>query len=463
MGCYNTDMYGRKTIWIIAGLALLLASCSRPVLPEATATATRVLPTPQAFTPLASATLAQEATATPQEATPTAGSTASPAAATPTTGSAASPAAAAPTAANLTPGALPATQVPTPTLAPTPYPLRETIPIPPDTLPAPMYLLANFNGMTQVWRLSPQGQLSQVTFEAEDVTGMDVSPLEGMLAYTTRQRLVWSNKDGGEARLLVGGFDVSAPHWSPDGLQLAYRLDGIKVFSLATGEWIDVIQDANLETKNIQLYTPWQWSPDGRSLLARVQLYECNVFSVATLNGALNGSFGFGGIGTLAGARDRVSWYVGEPAYGGFCANESGLWRVDARSGRATSLFGSIENGRVQLAGWPYVAQDGHLQYFLGQSAYRPDESSDKWDAPMRMVSSAADGVSQRAALSAESFVFYDDLGFGEVLWAPDGSFAILTAVTDQPPRKDAWLVKADGSPAVSLGYLGYNFRWGLP
>jgi hypothetical protein len=112
--------------------------------------------------------------------------------------------------------------------------------------------------------------------------------------------------------------------------------------------------------------------------------------------------------------------------------------------------------------GYPALAPDGRLQYFLGQAANQGD-NQDIWNAPMRMVSTRSDGVSDRQGLRQDEYIFYDDYGFGEVLWAPDASFAIVTTITDQPPRKDAWLLKADGSPAIFLGYLGYNLRWGIP
>ena len=199
---------------------------------------------------------------------------------------------------------------------------------------------------------------------------------------------------------------------------------------------------------------------DGR-ILVRVQLYECNVFELVTLNGSETQSFGFGGIGAFNWGRDGYSIFYAEPAYGGFCGNEPGLWRIDSRNGVKTTMIGSEENGRLLLVGWPVVTPEGRLQYFLGQVT-NPD-GEDIWNAPLGMVSTKMDGVTDRQALRTDEFVFYDDYGFGEVLWAPDASFAIVTTVTDQPPRKDAWLLRTDGSPAVFLGYLGYNLRWGKP
>jgi hypothetical protein len=329
----------------------------------------------------------------------------------------------------------------------------------PGLLPQSLYTLANLHGVTQIWRVDPQGNRTQVTYETEDVTGFDVALSDGVLAYTTSNQLYVTRQGGYVPGLVVDGAQVSNPVFSKDGSQLAYAMDGIKVYNRDRGEWSNVIFNSGKDTNYVRRYVPVRWSQDGQRILVNVQLYECNVYELVTLNGTETQSFGFGGIGAFNWGREAYNLLYAEPVVGGMCGNEPGLWRIDARNGQKTVLINREENGRIQLVGFPVVNPEGRMQYFLGQV---PNEQ-DIWNAPLRMVSAQMDGVTDRQSLRTDEFVFYDDYDIGEVLWAPDASFAIVTAVTDQPPRKDAWLLKTDGSPAVFLGYLGYNLRWGTP
>ena len=136
--------------------------------------------------------------------------------------------------------------------------------LPAGLLPQPLYMLANLHGIAQIWRVDPQGNHTQVTYETEDVTGFDVATSDGALAYTTSNQLYMTREGGYVPGLVVDGAQVSNPVFSQDGGQLAYAMDGIKVYNRDRGEWSNVIFNSGKDTNYVRQYIPVRWSPDGR-------------------------------------------------------------------------------------------------------------------------------------------------------------------------------------------------------
>jgi hypothetical protein len=145
-----------------------------------------------------------------------------------------------------------------------------------------------------------------------------------------------------------------------------------------------------------------------------------------------------------------------------FLANDSvgmvtpGLWRIDVDSGQGVTLMGGSQTGTLIFAGWPKQAPDGRLLYFYGETATFPESGS--W--PTTMTVSEADGVTGRTPLRSDSYIP------AEVLWWRDGSLAVISDASEPsnvyPPLGPLRLLRADGSPAVTLTDQGRNLRWGL-
>ncbi len=133
------------------------------------------------------------------------------------------------------PTTTPTTRPPTDTPVPTPQPTRVVIQ---EILPAALYFLQD----GQIQRLESDGvTLTQMTQEQEPVTDFDVSPVDARLIYVAGNSLIEANPQYGTHFVKVVGAPVedqpdayvsqriSAPHFSPDGSQVAFGLNGINL------------------------------------------------------------------------------------------------------------------------------------------------------------------------------------------------------------------------------------------
>jgi hypothetical protein len=367
-------------------------------------------------------------------------------------------------------------------LAPTPGPLvTPTEAAPTDTptpevppvLPAPLYFLANRSGSFQVWRVEVDGAtLDQITDEAADVDAFDVSPADGTLAYVSGNQLILANADGGDRHVLVAGAELSAtpdesrwsqalgnPVWSPSGDRLAYSLNGLNIYTIATGATANILANT-LPTQDapasIMLYNPDQFSPDGSQLLARVAYYEAGSLIIIPSEGGLLRSTSIPqGIVCCqpAWSNDGTSIFLANDSVG---IVSPGLWRIDADSGQGVTLVGGSQtDSPLIFVGWPKQAPDGRLLYFYGETATFPERGT--W--PTTMTVSQADGVTGRTPLRSDSYIP------AEVLWWHDGSLAVISDASEisnvYPPLGPLRLLWADGSPAVTMTDQGRNLRWG--
>ena len=181
-----------------------------------------------------------------------------------------------PVIATATPTAIP----PTATAAPTTRPTRVVIP---EILPAALYFLQD----GQIQRLESDGvTLTQLTQEAEPITDFDVSPVDARLVYVAGNSLIEANPQYGTRIVKVVGTQlgdepsayvvqrISDPHFSPDGSQIAFGLNGINL--IPAGESTeyttllpsDPYPDPNNPPRSaVRFFFPGQWSPDGTQLL----------------------------------------------------------------------------------------------------------------------------------------------------------------------------------------------------
>ena len=353
-----------------------------------------------------------------------------------------------------------------------------TVSAPADTavsLPHTLYYLApDSGGVTQVFRMERDGATRhQVTSETENVSDYDVSPVDGSVAYVVNNHLVHIYSDGSNRDVLIDGGPVdsnnpfvntmSSPVFSPDGQTLAYGYKGLRVFSLTgnTSYWL--LQNQTTDAGNgllvpKELYTPERYSPDGSKLLITLGYYEGA--SSAIYDPATKALVRLdGGEGAII-CCDDVRWasngsslYAASPTVGMF---NSGLWKVDAATGKVTTLIDDkAGDNNYNLADEAYLAPDGQL-YFFFATASSPDGMIMR--SPLQLVRSAPDGVTGRTVLSKEDFQLLN-----EALWAPDASFVIAALAPTQEVYQggQAEIVYLDGRPNVVLAPFVQQMKWG--
>jgi len=328
-------------------------------------------------------------------------------------------------------------------------------------------------GIAQVFRLETDGKtVKQLTFETSAVDSYDVSLADGSVAYVAGNQLLLIDADGSDRRVLLDGgavdvnnpfaTNVSKPVFSPNGQTIAYGYRGLNLYAVATGVSNRVIED-QLDDQGSgfilprELYSPDRYSPDGTKLLITLGYYEgASAAIYYPAAGSLVRMSGAEGALICCGEEewtlDGSAFYAASPAVGMF---NSGLWKVDAASGAVTTLISSnYESSLFNYADEPYLAPDGRLYYFfLGAAA----EFNSR--APLQLVRSAPDGVTDRTTLRPETFELMN-----EAFWAPDASFIIIA----HAPIAEVYqggllqLYYTDGKKdMISLLPYGQQLKWG--
>lgn len=364
-----------------------------------------------------------------------------------------------------TPTALPATAIPSPTTRPTPVIL-------PDILPAALYFLQD----GQIQRLESDGvTLTQMTQEEDPITDFDVSPVDARLVYVSGNRLVEANPQyGTEVVKLDGGpYDeneseaqitqrITAPHFSPDGSQIAFGLNGVNLIPAGeANDYTTILPSDPYPAPNtsprtaIRFFSPGQWSPDGERILVNFG-YWPEAGGIALLNvdsGALTELTSSDPNATLC-----CGWDWGQTGAVGYIASDqliytsAGLTQVDAATGNGLPLVigmpakGPTLGDPIRLFQSAYETEDGSILSFVSQSE---DFGA---DAPYQMQRMAADGSGLQPESTAEF------LRVVEVLWAKDGSGAVLRTQTAEGEQL-VWLPRGVDE-AVTLPIVGSELRW---
>jgi hypothetical protein len=267
------------------------------------------------------------------------------------------------------------------------------------------------------------------------------------------------DRDGGDRRLLVDNASVdpgatefattqriSAPRFSPDGRFLAYGYDGLWILDTATNEAVHLIQN---ETNPLKLYTPVEWAPNSLQLLLNVATPDTN--TIAFVNPGVEPLITEVEIRNVccqvAWSPDSSSLVVAAPFIGSVAA---GLWRYDALSGERTELVPNQADGLFQFAGWP-LDLGGSLRYFYASSAEVPSG-----DPLLFMVQTGSDGQAERTQLRPDAFG-----QIGEVLWALDGSLALVVQLGQDGISGSVVLASADERQLELLVDSAQSLRWG--
>lgn len=348
----------------------------------------------------------------------------------------------------------------------------------PGLLPHPLFFINNDSaGLAQVFRLGTDGKsLTQLTFEPVAVTGYDISPVDGSVAYAANNQLLLINADGSGRRMLADGGPIDpnnpfittlgSPAFSPDGRTIAYSNRGLILYSLSTGTSTTAYEEILFDPTfggyvPGKMFIPQKYSPDGTKILITVAIPNSDGISGAIYNIAADSITSLSGGDGARLCCDQQAWtadssalYVGISSVGMF---GSGLWHVDAASGNLTTLLPTeAGGGTFNLANHPYLAPDGQLYFFFG-AVSSPDGFIDH--APLQMVRSGLDGVTGRTVLRPETFV-----GLNEALWAPDASFVIVARAVDPTVYEGGVIELYYTDPAmgvISMLPSGRELKWG--
>ena len=349
-------------------------------------------------------------------------------------------------------------------------PTNVTPQTPTGLLPHSLHFINNDNAsIPQVFRLEVDGKtLKQITFEPVQVESYDVSRVDGSVAYVSNNQLLLINADGSGRRVLVDGGPVDPnnpfinsirlPVFSPNGQTIAYGYKGLNFYAVASGVSNRVLDD-NIENLNNLLvvreaYSPGKYSADGTKLLVTLQYYEGGSSAIyyPAANSLVRLSNDEGALiccGEPEWTQDGSALFTGNPTIGMF---NPGLWRVDATSGKVTTLLG----GESNFVDEPYLAPDNQLYFFYSNQLGTPETSN---RSPLQLVRSAADGVTNRTVLILDSFLLLN-----EALWAPDASLVIVATAPIAEVYQGGLieLYYTDGkTPMISLLPYGQQFRWG--
>jgi Tol biopolymer transport system component len=341
----------------------------------------------------------------------------------------------------------------------------------PDLLPHPVFFLSASSGSAQVWKLERDASTqSQVTNEAKAVESFDVSRVDGSVAYVSNNQLYLVNSDGSNRRLLVDNAaanpeaedyflneHISDPVFSPNGTSLVHAFNGLWLLDLSTNQAVQLLENEIEERKGsevpVSVYTPIQWSYDSQKILVAIGGFESSRLSVLNLGEGQSltdldtGSDVF--CCQVSWAQDSNSVLVASPYIG---LIEPGLWQYEADSGEQTELLGVTEEGMFQFAGWPLEVADGSLRYLYTSSTEIPAN-----DLPLFMMRSDADGVNGRVQMRPDSFS-----NIGEVLWAEDGSLALIVQLTTAgDPNGSVLLAFSDERQLQILIPSAHSLHWG--
>ena len=363
------------------------------------------------------------------------------------------------------------------TASPQPTPAQP--PAAPTVLPAPLYYLAPNGTTQQIWRIETDGTTrTPITQEAAGVSDFDVSARDGSLAFLSGNALVTADGLGKNRSVLVQGpplalernesdytSEVTKPRWSPDGLRIAYGMNGINLIDTAGGTPTALLPNDPIPgpndpiTQTANLYWPYNWSPDGARMLIEIGYYRSEgSLGVLTLadNSVLSLSSPQGYVCCApTWSRDNQSIFYANPVNG---IVPPGMWRTDVTTGHSTTLIEGIAKDAQLLAAQVQQASDGNLYYFYGVVKAPGEPSS---TTPLSMVRAAADGVTNQTRLRTDAYAV------SEAVWASDGSGAVIVdgkAALESgvyPPQGPLLYLKADGSPAVALADEGRLLRWG--
>lgn len=350
-----------------------------------------------------------------------------------------------------------------------------------DLLPAPLYYENPDDN--QVWRVERDGvTLTQISQEAAPVEAYAVNPADGSLALVNANRVIVTDGLGADRRVIADAPSeaeagvhwylnarVSDPVWSADGRQLAYGLNGVNFYDVATDASRVVVPNDEMAAEGetvqrpVHVYTPRSFSPDGTFLLLSVGFYQSGGGSPAVLR--LNTEappVELRGDGvpccTFRWSRDGATIFSANDTFGMF---QPGLWRSDAATGATEVVMASESGGdAVRVFNWPQEVGDGEIAVFIGEGERAVYEQGRP--GPMRIATVDVEVGTVSGWLDGEWTP-------GEAVWLPDGAGVALTDAGEMsgdgatwPPVGAVRYVPLSGGPAVEVPVSAHNLAWGV-
>jgi Tol biopolymer transport system component len=248
---------------------------------------------------------------------------------------------------------------------------------------------------------------------------------------------------GHEAPLQISGIGMSGKEkaatgltWSPDGMALAYELDGkVSIFHLSTGRSEDI-----LRCPPQPRFCELAWSPDGTT----IAVSHGDTIDLVTPKGDRLTSLEPLGPGADIGA---PAW-LPDGRRIAFVGRGSGLYEVD-RTGAHLRHLGDIPKGAYA----PAFSPDGsRIAYFM----FHKCSSSFDTACPLTLTVAPTDGSSAEAVRAVGKCACVGiNPGLG---WSPDGKKLVLQV----PKPGSPFVMNADGTGLRSI-HLESVDLWGDP
>jgi hypothetical protein len=370
-------------------------------------------------------------------------------------------------------------EVPEPTGAPV------VNPSPSGPLPAPLYFI-NLSG--QISRLETDGlTLTQITNEPLGVTDFDVSPGTGRIAYVSDNNLIETDLYGGDILVMVAGGPIvdddtgaayitqtiDRPRYAPDGSLIAFGLNGINLIASGQAAEHELIlpndpypdfNDPNFTFPEdpTLFFWPESWSPNGGLLQLQYGTYPegggVAVIDPNTGQGNLVFNPEFIECCDWTWSRDSQSAFVASDL---FIYGSPGLAQVDPFTGDSWTMIDGYPAGEMDPS-------PGNPMLLFRQAMQDSDDSLLTFISVQENIDDYGSGFQMHHIPPGGDpipFPMRDDLyNMGDVLWAPDGSGAIIVDLGGEPSYPATGVLRwlpADGQPALLLPAEGYALRWG--
>lgn len=365
----------------------------------------------------------------------------------------------------------PDTATPTPTRPPTNTPLptplaREWDSSVKNILPAPLYLLAQYQHKTQIWRFERDAKTKTlITKFGEAIWDFDVSPTTGELAIATQHGLFISDAWGGNIRRVkLEGEDEPVQFdrgtiglsWSPDGTKLVFAHKGAVIYLPSDGTHTNLYSPR----AGWSIEAPWEpvWAPNGQQILVRIGDFTegdcCSALIVMDTNGKQIATVDIEGE-EFTWSLDSQSLYVAQ-SFSSPVSASLGLRRQNLFTKQIVELLPTRWNADSFFVAGAQESPDGQL-YFLEHTEFLPNGVDIVNLYPLKMHRASKNDLSNPTLLRTDGYPV------NQVLWSPDFDLAVIVKAELHTSAYFGYIyiLTTDNSPAIQLPIYGAKPRWG--